>query len=167
MVYRKRTSKVWELDKESFQKVMKECNMVKEAFPKLGIEYSTGMYKSLRKRIDEENIDISHLRVGMGANKGRKFPGFSRGQPIDLILTKDSKYTNIRFLKKRLLDSGTLSNQCQLCGQLPKWNDKELILQLDHINGINNDHRLENLRMVCPNCHTQTNTYAGKNNKIS
>lgn len=163
MVYKKKTSKVWELDREAFQKVMKECNMIKEAFEKLGIVFSTGMYKSLRARIKEENIDISHLQSGVGANKGRKFPGFSRGQPLEKILIADSTYNNLRFLKRRLIEENILPNQCQVCGQPPTWNNKPLTLQLDHINGINTDNRLENLRIVCPNCHTQTETYAGKN----
>lgn len=164
-MYRKKTSKVWETDRETFQKIMNECNMVKEAFDKLQIPFSTGMYKTLRRRIAEENIDISHLKTGVGANKGRKFPGFARAGSLDEILVKDSKYTNKRFLKKRLLESKILPNQCQLCGQLPEWNGKPLTLQLDHKNGDNQDNRLENLRIVCPNCHTQTDTYAGKGNK--
>jgi RNA polymerase subunit RPABC4/transcription elongation factor Spt4 len=45
----------------------------------------------------------------------------------------------------------------------PEWNGKVLTLQVDHINGVNDDHRLENLRFLCPNCHSQTPTYAGSN----
>jgi 5-methylcytosine-specific restriction endonuclease McrA len=50
-----------------------------------------------------------------------------------------------------------------LCGQQPMWNGKQLVLILDHINGINNDNRLENLRLLCPNCNSQTPTFAGRN----
>ena len=52
---------------------------------------------------------------------------------------------------------------CEICGQHPEWNGKELVLQVDHINGNHLDNRLENLRFVCPNCHSQTKTFAGKN----
>ena len=52
--------------------------------------------------------------------------------------------------------------KCQKCG-ISEWLGNPLTLQLDHINGVNNDHRLTNLRFLCPNCHSQTDTYAGKN----
>lgn len=67
--------------------------------------------------------------------------------------------------KKRLLLSGALKNECFLCGIKPFWNSKVLVLHLDHINGHNRDNRLENLRLLCPNCHSQTDTYCGKNQK--
>lgn len=64
-------------------------------------------------------------------------------------------------LKKRLLDEGIKKNECELCGT-SEWNGKKLTCQLDHKNGKPKDHRLENLRMLCPNCHSQTPTFAGK-----
>ena len=83
--------------------------------------------------------------------------------PDTEVFVENSPYTNNRILlKKRLLDAGILDNQCILCGQGPVWNGKPMVLQLDHINGKNNDHRIENLRILCPNCHSQTETYAGR-----
>ncbi|MGB2240169.1 MAG: HNH endonuclease [Pseudomonadales bacterium] len=52
---------------------------------------------------------------------------------------------------------------CSSCGIGDEWNGKPITLQLDHINGVNNDHRLDNLRMLCPNCHSQTDTWCGRN----
>jgi Zn finger protein HypA/HybF involved in hydrogenase expression len=66
-------------------------------------------------------------------------------------------------LKVKLLKSGIKTNECEECGQKEIWNGKKLIMHLDHINGKSDDHRLENLKMLCPNCHSQTETYAGKN----
>jgi 5-methylcytosine-specific restriction endonuclease McrA len=60
------------------------------------------------------------------------------------------------------VNEGRMEYKCQCCG-ISEWLDKPISLQLDHINGINNDHRIENLRFLCPNCHSQTDTYAGKN----
>lgn len=68
-------------------------------------------------------------------------------------------------VKKRILNKELLTNECQICGIKPEWNGKVLILQIDHINGVNNDHRLENLRLLCPNCHSQTETFCHKNRK--
>ena len=65
-------------------------------------------------------------------------------------------------LRNRLLDVGLKSNQCEECG-VSEWNGKALTIQLDHVNGNSKDHRLENLRMLCPNCHSQTATWCGKN----
>lgn len=68
-------------------------------------------------------------------------------------------------LKKHLIDNHILRNQCDLCDAQPIWKDKPLVLVLDHINGINNDNRLTNLRLLCPNCNSQTETFAGRNVK--
>ncbi len=65
-------------------------------------------------------------------------------------------------IKRRLIGAGILKNVCDECG-LDQWRGKPLSIQIDHRNGIRNDHRLENLRMLCPNCHSQTDTFAGRN----
>ncbi len=78
--------------------------------------------------------------------------------PLKDILVENSSYQSTK-LKKRLVDEGIKQDRCEICGQGNKWNDKLLVLQLDHINGIHTDDRLENLRIVCPNCHTQTDTF--------
>lgn len=88
-------------------------------------------------------------------NKNRKIP-------MDQILVSNSTYAR-HNLKRRLIEENLLHYKCNCCSNEGIHNDKPLVLQLDHINGINNDHRLENLRFLCPNCHTQQDTYAAKN----
>lgn len=61
-----------------------------------------------------------------------------------------------------MINEGLKEDKCEICGQLPEWNGKPLVLQLDHINGDHYDNRIENLRIVCPNCHTQTDTFGTK-----
>ena len=91
--------------------------------------------------------------------------------PLDEILRGLRPSYKRGNLKKRILKEGILEEVCNGCGIGPKWppplrwNSKPLSLQLDHINGVNNDHRLENLQFLCPNCHSQTPTFAGRNRK--
>lgn len=77
-------------------------------------------------------------------------------------LTENSTYKT-KELKKRLVQESLLDYVCAECGLDPEWNGKKLVLALDHINGTNNDNRLSNLRFLCPNCHSQTDTFAGRN----
>ena len=66
-------------------------------------------------------------------------------------------------LKKRLISEGIKNNECEVCGIKSMWNNKPLKMELDHVDGNRTNHKLENLRMICPNCHSQTDTYRSKN----
>lgn len=72
---------------------------------------------------------------------------------------------NRTSLKKKIIEQKIIDYRCDICGNNGIWLNKKITLQLDHINGINNDNRVENLRFLCPNCHSQTSTYTGKNTK--
>jgi len=108
-------------------------------------------YKTLRNRCQKLSIDMSKF------SKSETFP-------LSQILKENSTY-GIKELKQRLLKARLLENKCETCGLGPEWQGQFLTLELDHRNGVRNDHRLDNLRILCPNCHTQTPTYGGRNNR--
>ena len=84
--------------------------------------------------------------------------------PLEAIMVENSSYPRHR-LKARILEENLIEYRCSCCDIGPEWNGKPMPLILDHINGINNDNRLENLRFVCSNCDTQLPTYKSKNRR--
>ena len=84
---------------------------------------------------------------------------------LDEILVQNSSYTSSYHLKRRLLRESVIENCCAVCG-LTEWRGQALSLHLDHINGDDRDNRLENLRLLCPNCHSQTETYCARKNRV-
>jgi uncharacterized protein YlaI len=153
----KKISRITSMSVNDFSLIVKSSESVCDILSKLGYSKNSGsMHKLVKNKIIDNNIEYSHFRIS--GNKG--------GQPkysLDEILIKDSKYTNIARLKNRLINNNLLEYICDMCGNKGIWNGKMLSLQLDHINGINNDHRISNLRFLCPNCHSQTDTYCSKN----
>lgn len=79
----------------------------------------------------------------------------------DIFVENSSVRRNV--VKRRILRDNLIEYKCRKCGNTGEWMGEEVVLHLEHKNGINNDHRLENLEFLCPNCHSQTSTYAGKN----
>jgi len=157
---RKRTNLIWIISKEEFEKIVKNNNSVSSILKKLNLSGSGASYRAFKKRVKIDNIDYDHIKLGRGSNKGKKFPG--KGIPLEKVMIKNSTY-GYGSLKRRLLREEILENKCSKCGLEPFWSGEELVMVMDHINGINNDHRRENLRLLCPNCNSQTDTFTGKN----
>jgi hypothetical protein len=152
-------------DKDLLERFVIESLSIADVCRKLEIRPIGGNYKSLKKYFNIYNIDISHF-TGRAWNTGDKFRSFNKKYPIEDILVENSTYTNTHKLKKRLIDEGLKIYECEECG-IENWNDKPISLHLDHKNGDNLDNRLENLRILCPNCHSQTSTYCKSTKKSS
>lgn len=131
-----------------------------EVLRKFNIRAAGGNYDTLRNRIKELGLDTSHF-TGKQWLKGRKNP-FVSERSLEEVLVKDSTYVNTHSLRKRLIREGVFEHRCVSCG-LNEWLGGPIPLEIDHINGERRDNRLENLRLLCPNCHALTATYRGKN----
>lgn len=151
------------MTKEKLVEVVKKSSSIAEALKKMEMSVSTGNYKSFHNAIKMYDIDITHF-LGQSHLRGKRH-NTNKTMPLNKILSENSVYTNIARLKIRLIEEKLLEYKCDICN-ISNWQNKQLSLQLDHINGISNDHRLENLRFLCPNCHSQTETFAGRNIKM-
>lgn len=125
-----------------------------ECVLKVGYSSVNGRYGSdlIKKRCKELGISTEHFAGNYKPNKAK--------YDLSEILVEDSPYTNLTSLKKRIISEGILEYKCDICGNTGEWNGKQLSLQLDHINGKHTDNRIENLRLLCPNCHSQTETFS-------
>ena len=156
--------------KEWLEKLCKESRSYNEVLIKAGRKIAGGNQATLKKKIAEFQIDVSHFS-GQGWSKGKTVESdsgvakrTSNLEKYDLneIFVENSPYER-HLVRNYIIRHKLLPYQCQECGNKGIWRNKQIALQLDHINGINNDNRLENLRFLCPNCHAATETFAGKN----
>ena len=125
----------------------------------LGLVPIGGNYRTARLAILRLGLDTPHW-TGRGWRRGDPRPVI-KCVPLERVLTRDSTY-NRQSLKHRLLSAGLLAYRCAECG-IREWRGRPLALDLDHVNGGGTDNRLENVRLLCPNCHSQTPTYRGRN----
>lgn len=139
---------------------VKESSSIRQALMKLELKPIGGNYRILKRRIKELGLDTAHF-TGQGHLRG-KTHGWSPKVPLENVLVQGSTYQTYK-LKNRLLKENRLTNECAECKLGPSWNGNTINHHLDHINGDNTDNRIENLRLLCPNCHSQTDTYAGRN----
>ncbi len=137
---------------------------IRQVLSKLSLREAGGNYKTVKHHIDTLQIDRSHL-VGQAWLRGRHNPHVP-ARPLEELLV-DGSYVQNKSLKKRLLNAGLLEKKCYMegCSIRDEWNGKPIVLRLDHKNGKNNDNRLPNLRLLCPNCDSQLETYCGRNKR--
>ena len=134
---------------------------ISEALRKLGLRAAGHNYRTMRKLIARYEIPTDHMDpnwVLRGARRPRQIP-------LDEILVTRSQY-NRQHLKDRLYEAGLKQRRCELCGQDEIWRGRAMSLILDHVNGIATDNRLENLRIVCPNCNATLDTHCGRQNRL-
>lgn len=129
----------------------------------LGLVPAGGNYEQVQNRMESLHLSTVHF-TGKGWNVGLKFNP-QPAQPLEKVLVRNSRYQT-HTLKKRLFLEGLKKAECELCGWAEKSSDGRIPVELDHMNGDHYDNRLENLRILCPNCHNLQPTHRGRNKKI-
>jgi len=144
---------------QQLREAVKNSTSLRQVLQLLNVKAAGGNYQSLNKACIFFEVDISHFS-GRSWNNGRQ-GGYTN--PITDYLISD-RTVNTHRLRMRLINEGILEAECVNC-KLKKWLGNSIPLELDHIDGNNRDNRIENLRLLCPNCHALTPTYRGKNVK--
>jgi len=146
--------------KEEMSVILKESKSLREVIVKFGLSPNgSGGYRNIKNKISSFGLEIPSYKYYGDHQKYNK-------KDNSEIFIEDSTYPR-KDLKKRLINDKLINYSCEICGNDGNHQGKTLSLQLDHKNGINNDNRIENLRFLCPNCHSQTSTYGGKSRKKS
>ena len=124
----------------------------------LNITVCTFNFNNARKQCNDYNISFDHFNLKAAYRKNKKH--WAQEQ----IYTANSLFPRAQ-LRKKVLTDGWLNYRCRDCGNEGLWNKKSIVLEIEHINGINDDHRKENLTWLCPNCHSQTESYRNNKNR--
>lgn len=143
--------------KEVLEEAVPKVKSYRELMQLFGLKITGGSQSNLVKRIKLYKISTNHFA------DYRKMLDMSRGwnkRTYNEILTKKNKGSkeSAKNLRKALIESGR-KYVCEECGQLPEWNGKQLIIQVHHLDGDNLNNQANNLRFLCPNCHTQTENF--------
>lgn len=145
------------------KKSVKNSFSYRQVLAKLNLREAGGNYEQVKKYIKEYKLDIKHFK-GRGWNAGLHGIGKPR-IPLEKILVKNNLFQSFK-LKKRLFIAGLKPQYCEQCGWAKRTKNGYLPLELDHINGDRHDNRLENLRVLCPNCHSLTVNHRGRIRKV-
>jgi 5-methylcytosine-specific restriction endonuclease McrA len=161
----RKNSPIWQVPKDTLEQIVKDSKTFSEVLRYLGYKKIGDSANTLKKRLAYSEISYDHFDGGRSAAAVRikNIRKRSRVPLLDLLV--EGSTISSRDLKLRLWEEGVLETRCVGCGLTEYWNGSVITLQLDHINGISDDNQLHNLRILCPNCHSQTPTYAGKGRK--
>jgi hypothetical protein len=156
-------NKIYKLSDEQFVELLKKSSTISEVLFKLGytVKGNSWGYSQVKRRMDDLNLDYSIFKGKSAVIKTDRLNNVKKED----ILKENCKHQRT-VLRRYVIKNNLIPYKCAICGCI-EWQGKTLSLELDHINGINNDNRLENLRFLCPNCHSQTSTYGSRNQQLN
>lgn len=146
---------------EQFIEAVKTSPSYAEVMKKIGLKPAGSNYDTVKRKISELGLDTSHM-TGKVWNQGERYRPVKEAKPLEEILVEHSSYISTYYLKERLLKEGVKECKCECCGNT-KWMGEPIALELHHVNGVKDDLRIENLQILCPNCHAFTDNYRGRN----
>lgn len=146
--------------KDNLEQIVRESYSFAEVLRKIGLRDVGSNFKTIKKYIGEYNIDTSHFR-GQTWNKGMGYTDYAAYNKLENILKENTNFQS-DVLKYRLVKEGLKQWKCEKCGNEGIWEGQKLVLELHHINGNHYDNRLENLQILCPNCHSQTDNFRNR-----
>ena len=146
---------------EQFVEVCKDNISIRQVLLALGLKAAGGNYATFHANVKRLNIDVTHFK-GIAANCGEHHKGGRKARPLEVYLNNEYPIHSYK-LKEKLINEKLLEYKCVWCNIENMWNDKSIVLELDHIDGNNQNNNLSNLRILCPNCHSQTDTFRGRN----
>jgi 5-methylcytosine-specific restriction endonuclease McrA len=159
-------SVIWSVSKEEFQKIMDTSFTITDFLKGFGLNARSGNHRTLYRRIEKENISLVKFVENKKEWRKKHLKTLGIKNRIDnKNIFIENSTTERSIVKRRIIQEKIIPYKCLFCGNIGEHNGETLSLQLDHINGINNDNRIENLRFLCPNCHSQTANYSGKTKK--
>ncbi len=144
-------------------KAVKVSRSIRQVLLELGLVPAGGNYVQVNRRIKELILPTEHF-LGKGWNVGLQFKP-NPALPLEMLLVRNGTAQSF-LLKNRLFKVGIKTPKCEICGWAEKSEDGRIPVELDHINGDRYDNRLENLRILCPNCHSLQSTHRGRNKKV-
>ncbi|NBQ71169.1 MAG: hypothetical protein EBU46_20985 [Nitrosomonadaceae bacterium] len=161
---RKKRSKIWTIAKTELADLVKRSSSLSAVLTYFELSNKGGNSRTLKQRLSADQIDFSHIKLGCGHNTGRKFTdaGMTKDEVLSNVFVRHSKFTASTV--KRYLKRFSLIPPACKCGLADTWQEKPIVLQLEHKDGDRTNQLLTNLTWLCPNCHSQTPTFAGRNN---
>jgi predicted RNA-binding Zn-ribbon protein involved in translation (DUF1610 family) len=146
------------MEKEILEKIVSESDTIHSVLVKMGKNTSAASYKLFHRKVKKYSIDISHFLTRAEYTAKQFKEGNLKKIPTNEMFTENSTISR-HIVKNRVISENILKYECSMCGNDGNWNGSKISLILDHINGVNNDNRLDNLRFVCPNCNATLDTH--------